>query len=284
MNKDKIEELIAASKLNELLHKKDVEESKKKSNVIIIVLAVIGAVAALAAIVYAIYRYFTPDYLDDFDDDYDDIEDDDDDNDDYSYSRSDNISRHTDNNKKQEYSVVKFIVSEAFSFIKIVIFAAIIALLCTNFIIINAEVPSGSMRDTIWEGDRLFGFRLAYKFSEPKRGDVIIFKYPDNESENYVKRVIGLPNEIVQIKEGHVYINGDELDEPYIKEYIYDDGETHTYIVPDGCYFMLGDNRNNSKDSRYWTNTYVKKEKIIAKVLIRYYSGEKGRISFSRIS
>ena len=68
MNKDKIEELIAASKLNELLHKKDVEESKKKSNVIIIVLAVIGAVAALAAIVYAIYRYFTPDYLDDFDD------------------------------------------------------------------------------------------------------------------------------------------------------------------------------------------------------------------------
>ena len=283
MNKDNIEELIAASKLNELLHKKDVEESKKKSNVIIIVLAVIGAVAALAAIVYAIYRYFTPDYLDDFDDDYDDIEDDDDDDDD-SYSHSDNISRHTDNNKKQEYSVVKFIVSEAFSFIKIVVFAAIIALLCTNFIIINAEVPSGSMRDTIWEGDRLFGFRLAYKFSEPKRGDVIIFKYPDNESENYVKRVIGLPNEIVQIKEGHVYINGDELDEPYIKEYIYDDGETHTYIVPDGCYFMLGDNRNNSKDSRYWTNTYVKKEKIIAKVLIRYYSGEKGRISFSRIS
>ena len=102
------------------------------------------------------------DYID-FDDDYDDIEDDDDDDDDYSYSRSDNISRHTDNNKKQEYSVVKCIVSEAFSFIKIVIFAAIIALLCTNFIIINAEVPSGSMRDTIWEGDRLFGFRLAYK-------------------------------------------------------------------------------------------------------------------------
>ena len=117
------------------------------------------------------------DYID-FDDDYDDIEDDDDDNDDYSYSHSDNISRHTDNNKKQEYSVVKFILSEAFSFIKIVVFAAIIALLCTNFIIINAEVPSGSMRDTIWEGDRLFGFRLAYKFSEPKLGDVIIFKYP----------------------------------------------------------------------------------------------------------
>ena len=67
----RIEELIAASKLNELLHKKDVEE-KNKNNVVVIVLAVIGAVAALAAIVYAIYRYFTPDYLDDFDDDFDD--------------------------------------------------------------------------------------------------------------------------------------------------------------------------------------------------------------------
>ena len=71
MNKDKIEELIAASKLNELLHKKDVEE-KNKNNDEVIDLAVIGAVAALAAIVYAIYRYFTPDYLDDFDDDFDD--------------------------------------------------------------------------------------------------------------------------------------------------------------------------------------------------------------------
>ena len=79
------------------------------------------------------------DYID-FDDDYDDIEDDDDDNDDNSYSHSDNISRHTDNNKKLEYSVVKFILSEAFSFIKIVVFAAIIELLCKNFKIINAEV------------------------------------------------------------------------------------------------------------------------------------------------
>lgn len=91
-------------------------------------------------------------------------------------------------------------MSEAFSFFKIVAFAAIFALIFTNFIIINAEVPSGSMRDTIWEGDRLFGFRLSYKFSEPERGDIIIFKFPDDESQNYVKRIIGLPNDIVQIK------------------------------------------------------------------------------------
>ena len=174
-----------------------------------------------------------------------------------------------------------FLFSEVLSLVKIVVIAVVFALVFTNFIIINAEVPSGSMRDTIWEGDRLFGFRLAYKFSEPKRGDIIIFKFPDDETQNYVKRVIGLPNDIVQIKNGRVYINGEELDEPYIKDYILDDGETYTYIVPEDSYFMLGDNRNNSKDSRYWVNTFVKKEKIVAKVVVRYYSGEKSKIDFS---
>lgn len=176
-----------------------------------------------------------------------------------------------------------FLFSEVLSLVKIVVIAVVFALVFTNFIIINAEVPSGSMRDTIWEGDRLFGFRLAYKFSEPKRGNIIIFKFPDDETQNYVKRVIGLPNDIVQIKNGRVYINGEELDEPYIKDYILDDGETYTYIVPEDSYFMLGDNRNNSKDSRYWVNTFVKKEKIVAKVVVRYYSGEKSKIDFSLV-
>ena len=176
-----------------------------------------------------------------------------------------------------------FLFSEVLSLVKIVVIAVVFALVFTNFIIINAEVPSGSMRDTIWEGDRLFGFRLAYKFSEPKRGDIIIFKFPDDETQNYVKRVIGLPNDIVQIKNGRVYINGEELDEPYIKDYILDDGETYTYIVPEDSYFLLGDNRNNSKDSRYWVNTFVKKEKIVAKVVVRYYSGEKSKIDFSLV-
>ena len=182
---------------------------------------------------------------DDYDDDYDD--------------------EPVDSSKDYQSSkgFFSFLFSEVLSLVKIVVIAVVFALVFTNFIIINAEVPSGSMRDTIWEGDRLFGFRLAYKFSEPKRGDIIIFKFPDDETQNYVKRVIGLPNDIVQIKNGRVYINGEELDEPYIKDYILDDGETYTYIVPEDSYFMLGDNRNNSKDSRYWVNTFVKKEKIV---------------------
>lgn len=206
-----------------------------------------------------------------YDDDYDDY-------DDYDDEPVDSSKDY-----KSSKGFFSFLFSEVLSLVKIVVIAVVFALVFTNFIIINAEVPSGSMRDTIWEGDRLFGFRLAYKFSEPKRGDIIIFKFPDDETQNYVKRVIGLPNDIVQIKNGRVYINGEELDEPYIKDYILDDGETYTYIVPEDSYFMLGDNRNNSKDSRYWVNTFVKKEKIVAKVVVRYYSGEKSKIDFSLV-
>lgn len=268
-------------------------------------------------------NYFTPDDDDedfgfiDFEDDYPALDDDDSDyerqssesrrfntyNDDDDYG-SNNSSHHSagtrfntydddddyddepvDSSKDYQSSkgFFSFLFSEVLSLVKIVVIAVVFALVFTNFIIINAEVPSGSMRDTIWEGDRLFGFRLAYKFSEPKRGDIIIFKFPDDETQNYVKRVIGLPNDIVQIKNGRVYINGEELDEPYIKDYILDDGETYTYIVPEDSYFMLGDNRNNSKDSRYWVNTFVKKEKIVAKVVVRYYSGEKSKIDFSLV-
>lgn len=264
-------------------------------------------------------NYFTPDDDDedfgfiDFEDDYPALDDDDSDyerqssesrrfntyNDDDDYG-SNNSSHHSagtrfntyddddepvDSSKDYQSSkgFFSFLFSEVLSLVKIVVIAVVFALVFTNFIIINAEVPSGSMRDTIWEGDRLFGFRLAYKFSEPKRGDIIIFKFPDDETQNYVKRVIGLPNDIVQIKNGRVYINGEELDEPYIKDYILDDGETYTYIVPEDSYFMLGDNRNNSKDSRYWVNTFVKKEKIVAKVVVRCYSGEKSKIDFSLV-
>ena len=248
-------------------------------------------------------NYFTPDDDDkdfgfiDFEDDYpaDDDDytderpssgsrrfntyDDDDDYDDYDDDEPVDSSKDYQSSK----GFFSFLFSEVLSLVKIVVIAVVFALVFTNFIIINAEVPSGSMRDTIWEGDRLFGFRLAYKFSEPKRGDIIIFKFPDDETQNYVKRVIGLPNDIVQNKNGRVYINGEELDEPYIKDYILDDGETYTYIVPEDSYFMLGDNRNNSKDSRYWVNTFVKKEKIVAKVVVRYYSGEKSKIDFSLV-
>ena len=167
------------------------------------------------------------------------------------------------------------------AYFKIVISAVAIAVVLVLFIIMNAKVPSGSMKDTINEGDRIVGLRLAYAFSSPKRGDIIIFKYPDNESTKYVKRVIGLPGDTVSFKDGDVYINGEKLNEPYLKTQHSTYTSVESYTVPEGSYFMLGDNRENSKDSRFWNNTYVKKQKILAKVMFRYYNGETHRIDFA---
>ena len=152
--------------------------------------------------------------------------------------------------------------------------AVAIALFVNSFILLNARIPSGSMENTIMTGDRVFGFRLAYLFSDPQRGDIVIFKYPDDESENFIKRIIGLPGETLEIKEGVVYIDGEPLDEPYLKETPMPEN-LGPYEIPEGYYFMMGDNRNNSKDSRRWNNTYVARDKNLAKAVWRYWKGFK---------
>lgn len=161
---------------------------------------------------------------------------------------------------------------EIFEWVKIVVSAAVIAFVLNTFIIANSEVPSGSMENTIMTGDRVIGSRLSYRFEDPERGDIAIFRFPDNEKIYYVKRIIGLPGETVDIIDGKVYINGSDepIDEPYIREPMIPEDPMH-FEVPEDCYFMLGDNRNYSMDARRWENTYVKREKIIAKVLFRYF-------------
>ncbi|HCL03979.1 MAG TPA: signal peptidase I, partial [Lachnoclostridium phytofermentans] len=147
----------------------------------------------------------------------------------------------------------------------------IMALLVNKFVIIKVEIPSSSMENTVMTGDRLIGNRLSYVISKPKRGDIVIFKWPDDRSENYIKRIIGLPNETVTIKDGKVYINHSEtpLDEPYLKEPMMPE-EDMEFQVPEDCYFCLGDNRNVSEDARYWINKYVPRKDIIGKPLFRY--------------
>ncbi len=164
------------------------------------------------------------------------------------------------------------VLGEIFEWVKIVASAAVIAFVLNTFIIANSEVPSGSMENTIMTGDRVIGSRLSYRFEDPERGDIAIFRFPDNEKIYYVKRIIGLPGETVDIIDGKVYIDGssEPLDEPYIREPMIPEEPMH-FEVPEGCYFMLGDNRNYSMDARRWENTYVKREKIIAKVLFRYF-------------
>ncbi len=159
--------------------------------------------------------------------------------------------------------------SEIFSWIKVIVSAIIIALFVDFVIIANAVVPTGSMESTIPAGSRIMGLRLYYNFKDPERGDIVIFKYPDDEKVDYLKRIIGLPGETVEIASGKVYIDGELLDEPYLDEE--PTGDFGPYQVPEDSYFMLGDNRAVSKDSRYWTNTYVRRDKIIAKAFFMYW-------------
>ena len=168
-------------------------------------------------------------------------------------------------NDEEQTSIFKEIMSWVIPFA----IALVAALLIKNFLIINADVPTGSMETTIPAGSRIMGLRLYYDFKEPERGDIVIFKYPDDESVDYLKRIIGLPGETVEIISGKVYINGELLDEPYLSEE--PTGDFGPYQVPEDSYFMLGDNRAVSKDSRYWHNTYVKKDKIIAKAFVMYW-------------
>lgn len=152
--------------------------------------------------------------------------------------------------------------------IKDIIFA-VIAFLILNLIIVNGRVPSGSMEDTIIPKDRIIAFRWAYLFDEPQRGDIIIFKFPDNEKQKFVKRIIGLPNETVEIKNGDVYIDNILLEENYLKESV--DNQNLIFTVPEDAYFVMGDNRNGSIDSRYWNNKFVYKDKILGKVILKYF-------------
>lgn len=151
--------------------------------------------------------------------------------------------------------------------------AAITVLLLKEFVIINAFIPSGSMEYTITPGDRVIGNRLAYLVKEPERGDIIIFKYPDDERQLFVKRVIGLPGETVTIENAKVYIGADEvlLEENYLKEEWIIDNGPYTFVIPENSYLVLGDNRNNSKDARYWDDAYVEAEQILGEAVFCYW-------------
>ena len=174
--------------------------------------------------------------------------------------------------------------NEIWDYVKMIIIVVVVVLFVNNFILINAKIPSESMENTIMNGDRVFGFRLAYglnvdlfgnhiskKVKDPERFDIVIFKYPDDESQLFIKRLIGLPGETVEIRDGKVYIDGSQepLDDSFVPEV--PTGDYGPYKVPENSYFMLGDNRENSRDSRFWDNTFVTFDQIVGKAMIRYF-------------
>ncbi|MCL2462142.1 MAG: signal peptidase I [Defluviitaleaceae bacterium] len=169
------------------------------------------------------------------------------------------------------------VIRNTVAWLKIIFIVFIAALFIDNVVIVNANVPTASMMDTVQPDDRLIASRLAYLITQPKRYDIVVLRYPDDRSKLFVKRIIGLPGETVNIRGGEVYITGPDgvedptpLDDSFLPEPA-DDQDFGPYEVPDGCYFMLGDNRNYSLDSRDWTNTYVPRNDIVGKVLFRYY-------------
>ncbi|WP_244833849.1 signal peptidase I [Clostridium sp. BJN0001] len=144
--------------------------------------------------------------------------------------------------------------------------AFVLALCVNKFLIYNVSVPTSSMYPTIQIGDRLTIERV-YNPSKIKRGDIIVF-YSSELSDRLIKRVIGLPGDHIEINEGTVSINGDVIDEPYIQNNM---NYTGTFDVPDDSFFFLGDNRSNSKDSRFWINSYIKSSDIKGKAILRFY-------------
>jgi signal peptidase I len=164
------------------------------------------------------------------------------------------------------------IKKEIISWIKTIVAAVILALCVTQFVIVNAKVPTGSMMDNIMPDDRIVAFRLSYLLDNPERFDIVVFRAPDDRSVLYVKRVIGLPGETVDIRGGKVYIDDADvpLDDSFVREPPLERDEGPFY-VPEDHYFMMGDNRNTSLDARYWVNKYVPKKDLLGKVLFRYF-------------
>lgn len=152
--------------------------------------------------------------------------------------------------------------------LQVIVAAFVLAFLLKTFVVGNFWIPSESMVPTIEVNDKVIVTNFSYWFNEPERGDVIVFKYPMDPKTDYIKRCIGLPGETVEFKDSQLYINGEAVDEPYLPDdLVFEDyGPVE---VPEGQYFMCGDNRNHSADSRVWG--FLEEDLIIGKAQIIYW-------------
>jgi signal peptidase I len=176
-----------------------------------------------------------------------------------------------------------------------IVITAIIALFATTFVVQAFKIPTGSMESNLLIGDHLLVNKFVYglhsgllgkflPFKNLKRGDVIVFKYPNSPEVAYVKRLIGLPGDKVEMVGRTVHVNGQALEEKYT-QYI-DPGSVYEhygpYQVPQDQYFAMGDNRDNSQDSRFWG--FVPRNHIIGKALVIYWSYETPRDEYMQTS
>lgn len=158
----------------------------------------------------------------------------------------------------------------------------IIVILVLTYVIITyvgqrTSVSGSSMETTLSDGDQLLVDKLSYRFQDPKRFDIIVFPYQYEENTYYIKRIIGLPGETVQVVDGYVYINGSRLESDIYGNELMDDpmSASQPITLGEDEYFVLGDNRNHSQDSRDPSVGEVKKDTIMGKAWVRIYPFDK---------
>jgi signal peptidase I len=157
---------------------------------------------------------------------------------------------------------------------------SVVLFLGINAVSSRIRVESISMQPTLYAGNYVLVNKLAYQLGHPNRGDVIVFRYPPDPSQTpYIKRVIGLPGDQVHITGGKVYINGQQLVEPYLKVSTMQGGD---WTVPPTSLFVMGDNRNNSSDSRSWG--MVPLGNVIGKALVVYWPPQKWAVLDSQVA
>lgn len=161
---------------------------------------------------------------------------------------------------------------EAFSWILYIILIVVMTYVITTFVGQRTRVEGRSMENTLFDGDNLIVDKISYRFKEPERFDVIIFPYRYEKNVYYIKRIIGMPGETIQIKDGFVYIDGEKLEENFGKEKMDDPGIAENLIeLGQDEYFVLGDNRNHSKDSRSEQVGVLHREELAGRAWIRIW-------------
>ncbi len=143
---------------------------------------------------------------------------------------------------------------------------SVVLFVSINLVSARIRVDGASMEPTLITGEYVIVSKLSYRLGSPHRGDIIVFHFPRDPKEEYIKRIIGLPGDVVEVKDGSVYVNGLLLDETYLKvktNYV------GTWTVPSGQLFVLGDNRNNSSDSHDWGT--VPMDYVVGKALLVYW-------------
>ena len=153
------------------------------------------------------------------------------------------------------------------------IFLALVLFLGINAVSDRVRVENISMQPTLFANEFVLVNKLAYKFGQPQVGDIIVFPYPRDPKEKYIKRVIGRPGDEVKVSNFKVYVNGQPLDEPYIAA---PPAYTGTWNVPSGYLFVLGDNRNQSSDSHVWG--FVAVDQVVGKALVIYWPVDKMQV------